>query len=93
MAGGTANWGYRYNYTGSSFGSSTSKETNIVTSSYNWAALPNSSTVIRQTNTFTDDGTTNNPDLTDVWIGASTILSQVIGLYTGTLVFSAVATE
>jgi hypothetical protein len=102
LTGGSSAWGFRANYSGSPFGASTTTESNVSSSAFGWAHVPNKSSplVIRTNSTATDNrgaGVDCNPltnscsDVTDMYYGVSASATQASGTYQQTVVYTGVA--
>jgi hypothetical protein len=86
LIGNTSFWAYRVTNQ-SSFGTTTTQETNQTSTAYSWATVPTTDTVIR-TGTTTDNLTTNTPQNTDVWFGTSPTLDKPAGAYATTITYT-----
>jgi hypothetical protein len=84
--GNTSFWVFRTDGLGN-LGSGTVQETNTTSTAYSWASVPTTDTVIRA-GTATDDLTTNTPQTTETWFGATAAISRPAGVYTTTITYT-----
>jgi glutathionyl-hydroquinone reductase len=89
IIGKTPFWAYRVNNLGN-FGATTNRETNATSTAYPWATVPTTDSLIR-IGTVTDDLSTNTPQTTDIWFGASPTGHNVSGEYFVQVVYTVAA--
>jgi hypothetical protein len=89
LIGSSSFWVYRVNGQ-DGFGATTAQETNTASTNYSWATVPTTNTTIRA-GTITDDMTTDTPQTTDVWYGASATWGKPSGNYTTMITYTVVA--
>jgi hypothetical protein len=86
LVGNTSFWGYRIDNAGA-FGAGTAPESDQPGTAYSWATVPSEDTIV-WTGPTTDDLTTNTPQDTDVWFGASPTYEKTSGEYRVKLTFT-----